>query len=97
MKKHTERPDLDVFDWSNIPEPKDGILYLYRSSVDGFWYVWHDEDMALQDATGYPVGELIEYEEMGDYEDAEAGELLAIYVSPGKWHDNRRYMTEGSA
>lgn len=76
----TDAPPLDQFDLSNLREPDDGILYLYRSSVDGFWHIDTDEDMAMQEATGYPVGELAEHEEMGDYDDAEYGELHALYV-----------------
>lgn len=75
-----DRPKLSSFDLSPVPEPSDGILYLYRSSVDRQWYVEADEDMALQEATGYPVGELQEYEAMGDHESAEDGVLHAIYV-----------------
>jgi len=56
--------------------------------VDSFWYVESDEDIALQEATGYPVGELVSYEEMG-HEEAQHGELIAVFVSPGKWRDNR--------
>lgn len=76
----TERPSLSSYDWSEIPAPADGILYLAKRRGDGFWLIYPDGDMALQAATGYPVGELIDYEEMGDYEDAERGELRALFV-----------------
>jgi hypothetical protein len=89
----TEEPDLRAFDLSDIREPNDGVLYLFRSSVDGFWHLDSDEDMALQEATGYPAGELQEYEAMGDHEAAEYGDLLAVFVSAGKWRDNRTLHT----
>lgn len=83
------RPPLSAFDLSEINPPKDGILYLYRCNSSGAWYVEPNEDMAIQEATGYPVGELVEYQEMGDYESGEWGEIIAVYVSDGKWRDNR--------
>jgi hypothetical protein len=49
--------------------------------------------MALQEATGYPAGELQKYEAMGDHEAAECGDLLAVFVSAGKWRDNRTLRT----
>lgn len=76
-----QAPPLDSFDPWKIREPDDGIVYLYKSSVDGFWRIIADEDMALQEATGHPVGELVEYEQMGDYEESEMGELRAIFVN----------------
>lgn len=74
-----ERPILDQFDLSEVSRPSDGVLYLYRSDNDGFWYVDRCEDLALEGATGYPVGELRDQE--GDEWDAnEHGELIALYV-----------------
>lgn len=93
----TSPPSLDGFDLSDVREPSDGVLYLYKSSVDGFWRVESDEDMALQEATGYPVGEIQELEAFGDDDvcpEGEYGELLAVFVSPGKWRDNRTLRTE---
>ena len=91
----TERPQLSEFDLSKVREPKDGILYLYRSFVDGFWRVESDEDMALQEASGYPVGEIQELENFGeDCREGEYGDLIAVFVSPGKWRDNRTLGTD---
>lgn len=73
-------PPIADYDLSELREPSEGILWVYRSSVDGFWYIDTDADMALQEATGYPVGELIDYERSGDYQSGEAGELRAVFV-----------------
>lgn len=73
-------PPLGEFIYRHVPRPKDGILWMYRSTVDGFWHIDNDADIALQEATGYPVGELVEYEELGDYESGETGELRAVFV-----------------
>lgn len=91
---HSNAPPLDGFDLSNLREPDDGILYLYRSFVDGFWHIDPDEDMALQEATGHPVGELIEYEEMGDYLDSEDGELHALYVGDPQTNEMTQDINE---
>lgn len=93
MSEHeTERskPSVKSFDPWKLPQPDDGIVYLYRSFVDGFWRVINDEDIALQEATGYPVGELVEQESMGEYDDSECGELRAIYV-PSSDSDPERF------
>jgi len=53
--------------------------------------------MALQEATGYPVGEIQELEAYGDKDgcpEGERGDLIAVYISPGKWRDNRLVDTE---
>lgn len=86
----TEHPSLDQFDLSEVPRPDDGMLYLFRSANDGFWHVDNDPDIAQQEATGYPVGELVEHEERGEYEDSESGELLAIYVGEEREELRRR-------
>lgn len=78
-----DRPSLSEFDLSEVREPDDGILYLYRSANDGFWRVVSDADMALQEATGYPVGEIQELEAFSDedvYTEGEYGEIIAIFV-----------------
>ena len=80
----SEPPGLGRFDYSNVMKPHDGILYLLqRSGSGGEWWVYEDEDMALQAATGYPVGELVEYER-AEYEDGwdpgEDGELRAVFI-----------------
>jgi len=82
--EHETPPPLSDFDPWKIGQPDDGIVYLYQSDVDGFWRVIKDEDFALQEATGYPIGELVEHEERGDYEDSESGELRAIYLPPAE-------------
>jgi len=85
-----DRPELSKFDLSEVREPQDGILYLYRSFVDGFWRVTSGEDMALQEATGYPVGEIQELEAYDEDDRAgESGDLIAVYITAGKWRDNR--------
>lgn len=53
---------------------------MYRSSVDGYWHTTTDENIALQEATGYPVGELQNIEQMGDSECIENGELRALFI-----------------
>jgi len=75
-----ESPSLSKIDLSEVSEPDDGILYLYKSAVSGLWYVEPSADMALQEATNMPVGELVEQEESGYYVDSESGDLVAVYV-----------------
>jgi len=77
----TAPPLSDYSPWK-VGQPDDGIVWLYKSSVDGKWRIIKDEDHALQEATGCPVEELCEYEQVGDYESSERGELRAIFVPP---------------
>lgn len=76
----TNRPSLSEFDLSAVSKPTDGILYCYESAVDGLWYVTADADVALQEATGYPVGELVEYEADGWTDPQEHGKILSMIV-----------------
>lgn len=73
-------PHISRFDLSNVQKPSDGILYQYLNENQYFWFVCSDADMAQQEATGYPVGEIAELEKMGDWDEGERGELVAIYV-----------------
>jgi hypothetical protein len=75
-------PDLSCFDFSNLPEPDDGIIYLYQSTIDGFWHITVDEDIAIQEATGYPPWEL--REDMKGSHLQEKGTLIAIYIDSNK-------------
>ena len=83
-------PSLGSFDWSGVREPAEGILYLYKSRVTGFWGVTDDQDMAVQEATGYPVGELQEDEALGDGTGGEVGHIIALYVGEGPGEVTRR-------
>lgn len=80
QRSETDQPALKSFSPWKLSQPEDGIAYIYRSSVDGFWYIINDEDFALEEATNYPVGELLEYEAMGDYEPSESGDMRAIFL-----------------
>ena len=80
--EHETSPPLSDFDPWKVGQPDDGIVWLYKSAVDGRWRIIKDEDHALQEATNYPVGELVEQEKRGVYDESESGELRAIYVSP---------------
>lgn len=73
-------PPLTSFDLSDIHQPTDGVLYLYRSAVDGFWYIDSDEDLALQEATQKPVGELVDQGNSGNWQESEYGDVHALFV-----------------
>jgi hypothetical protein len=88
--EHETPPPLADFDPWKVGQPDDGIVWLYKSAVDGFWRVIKDEDIALQEATNYPVGELVDQEQRGNYEESESGELRAIYVPPANQDSNKQ-------
>ena len=75
-------PPLSDYDPWKVGQPEDGVIWQYKSDVDGLWRIITDEDFALEEATGYPVGELVDQEAMGDYTESESGELRAIFVPP---------------
>lgn len=76
-----QHPPLSNFDLSGLREPQNGLVYIFKSAADGFWAITSDPDIAQQDATGYPLGEIVEYEDYGDYETGEYGELRALEVA----------------
>lgn len=93
-ERETSPPLSDSDPWK-VGQPDDGIVWLYKSSVDGFWRIIKDEDHALEEATGYPVGELLEYERFdGDTDDQEAGELRAISVPPAESNEPEKDGTQ---
>lgn len=79
-----QSPPLSDYEPWKIGQPDDGIIWLYKSDVDGFWRIIQDEDRALEEATGYPIGELRELERMGDSEYIEYGELRAVFLPPAE-------------
>lgn len=90
-----QAPSLQSFKPWKLPQPADGIVYLFRSTFDDSWRIINDADFALQEATGYPISELIELEETGDYEASEEGELRAIYVPPAQTNDDDPHQIPG--
>lgn len=90
-----QHPRLSEFGAERLGQPGDGIVWLYKSDIDSSWSIVKDADMALQEATGYPVGELIDHEKRGDYTESESGELRAIFVPPADEQEIEGQSDEG--